>query len=273
MEIFIDEETPHMKEDLDYEETHLNPGDFVQCEIDDSSSTVADIGKTELEEGIGEKCIKIELGEGIGERCIKTELEDITEDLMQNIDCDVFQEQFYQPRRFVFQQGNIWFEELEEGKVHCGTCGESFARIVSHLVSNPTCAINLDLEEFKDIWSKFRNEQRRKKYEEKRKSENPEQFLKDQAERRKKYEEKKKAENPEQFLKNQAERRKKYEEKKRAENPLQFMKDRAERRKRYEERKKAEDPEKFLKDRAERQRKYAEKKKAKKIKDTSVFIV
>merc|ERR1740129_589430 len=164
-----------LKENEDNDEGHLNPGDFVKCEIDDT-----------------------------------------TEYPITNTHCDVFREEFYQPKKFIFQQGNIWFIELEEGKVQCGTCGEAFARIISHLISNPNCAINLDLENFKTVWKKFKTEQRRKKYEEKRRTEDPEQYLKDQADRRKKYEEKKKAENPEEFLKNQAQRRKKYEEKKRA---------------------------------------------------------
>jgi len=300
MEMLVHQERKtNLKEDEDNDEAHLNPGDFVKCEIDDNNINCKVYSKekyykSETEEGRNDIegkgfTIKIEVPEndednyfdgemedsieGNQEIYFKTEMEDTTEYPITNTHCDDFKEEFYQPKKFIFQQGNVWFIELEEGKVQCGTCGEAFARIISHLISNPNCAINLDLENFKTVWKKFKTEQRRKKYEEKRRTEDPEQYLKDQADRRKKYEEKKKAENPEEFLKNQAQRRKKYEEKKRAENPLQFLKDRAERRKRYEERKKAENPEKFFKDRAERQRRYAEKKKAQKYLSSKTEIV
>ena len=51
--------------------------------------------------------------------------------------------------KFLFVKGNVVFEEIEEGKIQCGGCRETFSRILGHLTKSTDCAQNIDLKEFK----------------------------------------------------------------------------------------------------------------------------
>jgi hypothetical protein len=57
--------------------------------------------------------------------------------------------------KFLFVEGSVKFEEIEEGKIQCGGCKEKFSRIVGHLTQSIACTQNIDLEEFKSKWTKF----------------------------------------------------------------------------------------------------------------------
>ena len=65
---------------------------------------------------------------------------------------------------FLFVKGNLKFEEVDDGKIKCGGCGKIFSRIVGHLTKNLDCARNIDLEEFKSIWSKFTSRRRQDQF-------------------------------------------------------------------------------------------------------------
>ena len=62
--------------------------------------------------------------------------------------------------RFLFVQGSIEFEELDDGKIQCGGCKEKISRIVGHLTKSIDCTQNIDLEEFKSKWTKFTQKKR-----------------------------------------------------------------------------------------------------------------
>ena len=122
----------------------------------------------------------------------------------------------------MFVKGSVKFEEIEEGKIQCGGCKETFSRIVSHLTKNFDCTRNIDLEEFKSIWSKFSQKKRNAKCYKNQKKDNEELFLKTRsqkkANKRQKCDQKQKAKNKEKFLKDQAARQKKSDQKQTAEN-------------------------------------------------------
>ena len=66
----------------------------------------------------------------------------------------------------------------------CGGCGKIFSRIVGHLTKNLDCARNIDLEEFKSIWSKFTSRRRQDQFRNKKITENKDQSLKEEASRK-----------------------------------------------------------------------------------------
>ena len=74
--------------------------------------------------------------------------------------------------RFSFQIGNMVIEELEDGTLFCGTCKTSCIRILGHLNNNKNCAQNIDMDEFKTKWIKFKANQRTAKYNKKLRDEN-----------------------------------------------------------------------------------------------------
>ena len=167
------------------------------------------------------------------------------------------------PVKFLFVNGNVKFEEMEEGKIQCGGCKESFSRILGHLTKNSDCASTIDLNEFKSQWIKFTQRKRTAKCYQKQKAENEERFLKEKATKQKILDQKKKAENKEKFLKEKATRQKIHDQTKRAENEEIFLKTQAKKRKKCDEKQKAKNEEGFLRDHAKRQKKCDEKQKAK----------
>ena len=57
--------------------------------------------------------------------------------------------------KFVFIQGDIRFEEVEQCNVQCGGCKKSFNRIIGHLSNNIKCSEKVNLQDFKSVWKKF----------------------------------------------------------------------------------------------------------------------
>ena len=64
--------------------------------------------------------------------------------------------------KFLFIQGNIRFEEVEDGTIICGICKNKFARITSHLTNNNKCAEEIDVVELKSLWKKFTDKRKKK---------------------------------------------------------------------------------------------------------------
>ena len=95
------------------------------------------------------------------------------------------------PDRFLFVKGKVKFEELENGSIQCGGCKQMFTRIGAHLNKSNNCAKHIDLDEFKVSWSKFTGTKKRAKYNQKKRDEDQEQFLKNQADMQKKSDQKK----------------------------------------------------------------------------------
>ena len=61
--------------------------------------------------------------------------------------------------KFVCIQGDIRFEEVEQGNVQCGGCKKSFNRIIGHLSNNIKCAEKVNLPELKSEWQKSPKEE------------------------------------------------------------------------------------------------------------------
>ena len=81
--------------------------------------------------------------------------------------------------RFLYVKESKRFEELEDGKVKCGICLKNFSRIISHLTNSITCRTHIDFNEFKLLWTKYlkkRKPLRQKKFEDKKRAQNAEQF-------------------------------------------------------------------------------------------------
>ena len=82
---------------------------------------------------------------------------------------------------FLYVKGEVRFEEVDKGMIRCGGCGEVFAQIVGHLTKNPSCSHNVDIEDFKSIWSKF--SARRRQHQCRNKKDNK-QLLEEEAKRK-----------------------------------------------------------------------------------------
>ena len=98
---------------------------------------------------------------------------------------------------FLFVNGKIKFEEVADGQIKCGGFGETFTRMVGHLSKNPSCSKNVNIEEFKSIWSKFLARRRKAQCRDKK---DKGQFLKDDASRKKMAYTEKQTENKEKLL-------------------------------------------------------------------------
>ena len=153
---------------------------------------------------------------------------------------------------FIFVKGKVTFGEVDHGKIKCGGCGKIFSRIVGHLTKNLDCARNIDLEEFKSIWSKFTSRRRQDQFRNKKITENKDQSLKEEASRKRKFYQQQCAENKEQFLKEEACRKRKLYQDQRPVNKELFLKDKAKRMRRTYQNKNAENKEQFLKDKAKK---------------------
>ena len=162
---------------------------------------------------------------------------------------------------FLFEKGTIKFEEIKDGKIQCGCCKGSFSRIVGHLTKNRDCASKIDLIEFKSQWLKFTQRKRTAKCYQKKKAENEKKFLKEKATRQKLYDQTKRTQNEEMFLKTQAKKRKKCDEKQKAENEEGFLKEHAKRQKKYVQNQKARDLKSFMKAQREWRQRCDEKQK------------
>ena len=53
---------------------------------------------------------------------------------------------------FTFKTETVNIEELEDGKIFCGTCKTTCIRILAHLRNNQICAENLNMKEFIGKW-------------------------------------------------------------------------------------------------------------------------
>ncbi|XP_035386291.1 uncharacterized protein LOC113575187 isoform X4 [Electrophorus electricus] len=69
----------------------------------------------------------------------------------------------WQMEDFKFEDASGVIFEGKGEMVKCGTCGERFFRIVSHLKSNSTCALKIDLEEFRKQLNRYNSRKRKRK--------------------------------------------------------------------------------------------------------------
>ena len=157
--------------------------------------------------------------------------------------------------RFIYMEGNVKIEEMEDGALLCGVCRKPWKRIIGHLKNNIGCSKDIDIKQLQTDLSKFRARQRRATCDKKQKADNKDQFLKENAARRKLCDQKQRTNNKDQFLKVKSAGRKIREVKRKAENPEQFFKDNAKRNKKSDQKQKAENLQQFLDFQAARRRK------------------
>ena len=80
--------------------------------------------------------------------------------------------------RTSFKFLNLDFQEMENGNIKCAICKVECARLISHLNNSSKCSQFINIEKLKTEFSKYRATQRRKKYVEKQKTTNNEEFRK-----------------------------------------------------------------------------------------------
>ena len=71
--------------------------------------------------------------------------------------------------KFIFDNGDVRFEEDNEGNILCGGCKRSFKRIIGHLSNSVECAHKINLSELKSEWQNFTQKRRTTTYENKKK--------------------------------------------------------------------------------------------------------
>ncbi|XP_035386287.1 uncharacterized protein LOC113575187 isoform X1 [Electrophorus electricus] len=76
---------------------------------------------------------------------------------------NLLQRRRWQMEDFKFEDASGVIFEGKGEMVKCGTCGERFFRIVSHLKSNSTCALKIDLEEFRKQLNRYNSRKRKRK--------------------------------------------------------------------------------------------------------------
>ena len=85
--------------------------------------------------------------------------------------------------KFTFPSG-ITFIEGDGGNVICGSCNESFNRIISHLQNSAKCRGTNDICLIKKELNKFKARRSRREYDQKKKKEDNENFKLDQRNRK-----------------------------------------------------------------------------------------
>ena len=157
--------------------------------------------------------------------------------------------------RFMYMEGNIKIEEMEDGTLLCGVCKKPWRRIIGHLKHNKGCSINIDIKQLQTDLSMFRARKRRAICDQKKKAVNKDQFLKEKSAGQKIRDQKQRTVNKEEFLKDKAKRQRRCDLKRKAENSDQFVKDNAKRHKKSEQKQKAENLQQFLDFQTARRRK------------------
>ena len=103
---------------------------------------------------------------------------------------------------------NLDFQEMKNGKIKCAICQAECVRLVTHLNYSTKCSQYINLEKLKIELSKYRNIQRQKKYVDRQKNSDLEEFTQKVNERKRKQEERQKADDPDEFRKKVTERKK-----------------------------------------------------------------
>ena len=103
--------------------------------------------------------------------------------------------------------------EEEDEKITCGKCDQQCIKILTHLSKKKECIANLNITNLKISLDRFKHQKRQRKYAEKLKVENQDEFKENQRQRKRMCDKKAKEEDQEIFQLNQRQRQKKCDKK------------------------------------------------------------